>query len=149
MFKNILVPTDGSDLSRKAIEAAIRFAADVGAKVTGVNVFDTAQGALMSEAMSREGLRRFEARQIAEREAARERLQEIEQAAAAADVPCTTFAEELTSSVCDGILATARKAGCDAIFMASHGRSGAKAFFLGSETNAVIDHSKIPVLVFR
>ena len=149
MFKNILVPTDGSDLSRKAIEAAVRFAADVGAKVTGVNVLDMTQGALMSEAVSHEAIRRFQEHNLATRQAARDRLQEIEQAAAAADVPCATYAEEQTSSVCDAILATARKAGCDIIFMASHGRSGAKAFFLGSETNAVIDHSTIPVLVFR
>ena len=149
MFKNILIPNDGSELSRKAIEAGIRFAADVGAKVTGVHVLDATQGVLMSEAVSHEALRRFEARTLESQQAARERLQEIEQAAAAADVPCETFAEEQTGSVCDAILATARKAGCDAIFMASHGRSGAKAFFLGSETNAVIDHSSIPVLVFR
>jgi nucleotide-binding universal stress UspA family protein len=149
MFKNILVPTDGSELARKAIDAAIRFAADVGAKVTGVHVFNPTQAMAMSDAMSHEGWRRIEARAKEERAAADAYLQEISQAAAAADVPCTTCAEEESGSIADGILKAASKAGCDAIFIASHGRSGAKAFFLGSQTNAVIDHSKIPVLVFR
>jgi nucleotide-binding universal stress UspA family protein len=149
MFKNILVPTDGSDLARKAVDAAVRFAADVGAKVTGVHVFNPTHTLSMNDAMTHEALRRMEARTNEDREVARTHLREIAQAAAAADVPCTTYAEEDPGSIADAILRTASKAGCDAIFIASHGRSGAKAFFLGSQTNAVIDHSKIPVLVFR
>jgi nucleotide-binding universal stress UspA family protein len=72
----------------------------------------------------------------------------IMQAAKAADVPCE-IALQTSDQPYEAIIATAKEKGCDLIMMASHGRRGVHAFILGSETQKVLTHSKIPVLVFR
>jgi nucleotide-binding universal stress UspA family protein len=72
----------------------------------------------------------------------------ILRAAKAADVPCETVLQT-TDYPYEAIIATAKEKGCDLIMMASHGRRGFEAFLLGSETQKVLAHSKIPVLVFR
>jgi nucleotide-binding universal stress UspA family protein len=70
------------------------------------------------------------------------------QAAKAADVPCEIVLQT-SDQPYEAIIATAKEKGCDLIMMASHGRHGVQAFLLGSETQKVLTHSKIPVLVFR
>jgi nucleotide-binding universal stress UspA family protein len=79
---------------------------------------------------------------------ATEYLGEVEKMCAEADVQCSTVAA--TSDVpYEAIIEAAEKSGCDLIFMASHGRRGISGFLLGSETNKVLTHSKVPVLVYR
>ena len=72
----------------------------------------------------------------------------VTEAARAASVPCTPV-HRVSHSPYEAIIALAEEAGCDLIFMASHGRSGIAAVLIGSETNKVLTHSKIPVLVTR
>ena len=75
-------------------------------------------------------------------------LEFVEQHAAAAGVPCTSMLATADAPY-EAIIKAARSAGCDLIAMASHGRRGIKALLLGSETQKVLTHSAIPVLVFR
>ena len=77
-----------------------------------------------------------------------EYLGEVQAQCAATGVECATIAA--TSDVpYEAIIEAAEKSGCDLIFMASHGRRGISGFLLGSETNKVLTHSKVPVLVYR
>jgi nucleotide-binding universal stress UspA family protein len=82
------------------------------------------------------------------REAAKKALAVVEREAKAAGVPCTTRIVE-DARPWAGILKAARAQKCDAIVMASHGQGGVKGLLLGSETQRVLTHSKIPVLVIR
>jgi nucleotide-binding universal stress UspA family protein len=72
----------------------------------------------------------------------------IVRAAKTADVPCETVLQT-TDYPYEAIIAAAKEKGCDLIMMASHGRRGVEAFLLGSETQKVLTHSNVPVLVFR
>ncbi len=92
-----------------------------------------------------ETLEAFEARNA---QAAEQRLAPLVEAAKAANVPCETVSVKSFSPY-EAIIDTAGKYGCDVIFMASHGRRGLSAVLLGSETQKVLTHSKIPVLVYR
>lgn len=143
MFKKILVPTDGSALSHKAIAGAIELASALGASIVG---YCGAEDYPLSFAeytlVDPEQFRR-QALSGAERH-----LRHIADAAAAAGVACRTVAAEC-DTVWSGIIDTATSQGCDLIFMASHGRRGLSAALLGSETHKVLTHSKIPVLVYR
>ena len=133
MYKNILIPTDGSPLSRKAAANGTKLANLVGAKVTG---FYAAPPATPLE----------HARDI--EEAAAEYLSVIDKAAKAAGVPCETVS--VTNDFpADAIIAAAKKHGCDLIFIASHGRHGFKDSMLGTQTQKVLEQSPVPVLVDR
>jgi len=92
-----------------------------------------------------ETLEAFEARNA---QAAEQRLAPIVEAAKAAKVPCETVVVKSFAPY-EAIIDTAKKSGCDVIFMASHGRRGLSAVLLGSETQKVLTHSAIPVLVYR
>lgn len=145
MFKHILIPTDGSDLSAKAIEKGIKFAAEIGASVTGLNVVPNLhlidyQVQILEE--TRESLNQA----IGSR--ARAVLDVLAKAAKDAGVECKTEVS-VSDHPHKAIIDTARKHGCDLILMASHGRSGVGGLLLGSETNKVLAHSGIPVLVLR
>lgn len=144
MFKNILVPTDGTSLSDKAVSAAIDFArANPGSKIIGVSVVEklpfTPHGA------KGEDLADYN-RQI--KEMTRNRVDKIAFAAQAAGVPCETLVVEAPNPH-EGILKAAASHGCDCIFMASHGRKGFSRFFIGSETQKVLAGATIPVMVYR
>ena len=143
MFRHLLVPTDGSRLAERGVRAGVRFAAALGARVSGVYVLQAipARGASYAGVPAREWARRFEA-------AARKALAVIEIEAELARVPCTT-AVVRNARPWKGILAAAHRRGCDAIVIASHGRSGLGGLLLGSETANVLSHSRIPVLVAR
>ena len=133
MYKNILIPTDGSPLSRKAAANGLKLANLVGAKVTG---FYAAPPATPLE----------HARDI--EEAAAEYLSVIDEAAKAAGVPCETVS--VTNDFpADAIIAAAKKHGCDLIFIASHGRRGFRDSMLGTQTQKVLAQSPVPVLVDR
>jgi len=145
MFKTILVPTDGSELSAKAINTAIDFAKVGGGKIVGLSVAEPypftplAEGAMAADP----GI--YEESMLA---MARQNVQQIADAAAVAGVPCeVVVTQSFTPS--EEIINTAQKHGCDAIFMSSHGRKGLSKLFVGSETQKVLAHSTLPVLILR
>ncbi len=144
MFKKILLPSDGSELSAKAVQGAIQMAGQLGASIVGVTVVEPYSYSTLSEYRP-ETLEAFEARNA---QAAEQRLASIVQAAKAGKVTCETVTVKSFSPY-EAIIDTAKKHGCDVIFMASHGRRGLSAVLLGSETQKVLTHSKIPVLVYR
>jgi nucleotide-binding universal stress UspA family protein len=149
MYKHILVPTDGSALSDKAVAAAIKLAQLLGARITAFHAMEPypLQGAYAAEAS---GVAELQPEIFAERseEYAKRVLDAVASAAAAAKVQCAT--EYATSrSASQAIVEKARKENCDLIVMASHGRRGLEGFLLGSETQKVLTHSSIPVLVYR
>jgi nucleotide-binding universal stress UspA family protein len=149
MYKHILVPTDGSELSDKAVEAAIKLAHLLGARITAFHAMEPypLQGAYAAEAS---GVAELQPEIFAERseEYAKRVLDTCKKAATAANVECTT--EYATSrSPSDAIVTKARAEKCDLIVMASHGRRGLEGFLLGSETHKVLTHTSIPVLVYR
>jgi nucleotide-binding universal stress UspA family protein len=145
MFKHILIPTDGSETAFKAVHAAIDFAKESGAKVTGFSAMDGSTyhhvGAYVTDAVRKEIARRV-------REAAEAHVEKIAAVARAAGVPFEGYVSEATEAY-EGIVAAANAKGCDLICMASKGVSGFQGFVTGSVTQQVLTHSKIPVLVFR
>jgi nucleotide-binding universal stress UspA family protein len=144
MFKRILVPTDGSDLSNKAIEAAVDLARTLKASLVGMTTLEPYSYSNLSEYRP-ETLDDYEARM---EQAGAERLGKIANAAAAVGVPVETVAAKSFSPY-EAIIDTAKAQGCDLIVMASHGRRGLNAVLLGSETQKVLTHSSIPVMVYR
>jgi nucleotide-binding universal stress UspA family protein len=143
MFKKILVPTDGSTLSDLAISNAISLAKSINAAVYGFH-------AAPEYAMPIHGIDVYSSpkfRDIADQEA-RNYLAGIEAKAKEAGVPCTT-GFTVSISPYRAIIDAAKEQNCDLIFMASHGRRGLAGLLLGSETQKVLTHSHIPVLVFR
>ena len=170
MFTHILLPTDGSPLSDAAIEKGIVFARSIHARVTGLCVVpkvhpsysdrETPRG--VAEPADMCGVPQvypsFYGGEIPRRvtEPAEERMRadaKIHVAALArmahgAGVVCDAVVE-ISDHPYETILSVAEEQGCDLILMASHGRKGIRALLLGSETQKVLTHSKIPVLVFR
>ena len=149
MYRHILVPTDGSALSDKAVEAAIKLAKLAGARITAFHAVEPypLQGAYAAEAS---GVPELQPEIFAERseEYAKRVLEAATKAAAAANVQCST--DFVTSrSVFQAIIDKADMENCDLICMASHGRRGLEGFLLGSETHKVLTHTSIPVLVYR
>ena len=147
MFKHILVPTDGSELSQATALRAISFAKEAGAKVTVFFAKPEYPIAYFGEGALIDPTTPEKFAEMADQQAA-EYLGEVQKQCAAAGIECTTVSA--TSDVpYEAIIEAAEKAGCDLIFMASHGRRGISGFLLGSETNKVLTHSKVPVLVYR
>lgn len=144
MFKRILVPTDGSELSNKAITAAIELAATLKAAVVGMTTLEPYSYSNLSEYRP-ETLDDYEARM--ERSGV-ERLARISAAAAQAGIGVETVTVKSFSPY-EAIIDVAKDKGCDLIVMASHGRRGLNAVLLGSETQKVLTHSSIPVMVYR
>lgn len=146
MYRHILLPTDGSALSRSAVESGIRLAKTLDAKVTGLHVVAKfaaiSLDARMRDATTRTRLKAMFAEQ------AKQYLAVIERAAKAAGVRCECLCVS-GDSPADEIVKTAKASRCDLIFMASHGKAGTSALLLGSETAKVLIHSPIPVLVHR
>jgi nucleotide-binding universal stress UspA family protein len=144
MIKKILLPTDGSELSAKAIAGAVDLAAKLGAQVVGITIVEPYSYSSLSEYRP-ESFDDYEARM---EKAALERLASLESAAKAANVRVETMVVKSFSPY-EAIIDAAKKHGCDTIFMASHGRRGLNAVLLGSETQKVLTHSTIPVMVYR
>jgi nucleotide-binding universal stress UspA family protein len=147
MFKHFLVPTDGSQLSQEAVGRAIELAKEVGAKVTfffakpDYPVAFYGEGALIDPTTPE----RFS--EIAERQAG-DILTKAEAQASINGVVCDSRSQ-VSDRPYEAIIEAANAAGCDLIFMASHGRRGFSGLLLGSETQKVLTHSKTPVLVYR
>lgn len=145
MLKKILVPTDGSELSNKAIAGAVDVAKQTGARLVGMTVTEPYPYSTMSEYSPSESRIHYETRV---KEEAAVRLGVLVDAAKSAGVQAETDIRSSTAPY-DAIIAAAKDRHCDSIFMASHGRRGLSGMLLGSETNKVLTHSTIPVLVFR
>ncbi len=147
MFKHILVPTDGSELSQETARRAVLFAKEAGARITAFfakpeyPVTYYGEGALIDPTTPEKFA------ELADQQA-EQNLAFVEKLCQESGVQCGKLA--LTSDVpYEAIIEASNKAGCDLIFMASHGRRGFSGLLLGSETNKVLTHSKIPVLVYR
>lgn len=149
LFSHILVPTDGSELSSAAAARAIAIAAAIKARITffhakpeGRQSFFGGEGGGYVDQMPRE---EFERQSRGQAEAFLDALQSL---ATADGVPSERAIAE-DGAPYEGIIEAATTRGCDLIVMASHGRRGIKSLILGSETQKVLTHSKIPVLVYR
>jgi nucleotide-binding universal stress UspA family protein len=149
MYRHILIPTDGSELSEKAVEYGVALAKSINARVTGLTVsapFHAFSGAfsvgpLIPTLTPKEYRERMEI-------VCTSYLAAIKNAATAAGVACDTVHVEHDQPYL-AIIDTAARKLCDLIVMASHGRRGASAIVLGSEAAKVLTHSSIPVLVYR
>lgn len=147
MFSKILIPTDGSELSDKAARSGAALARTLGASLVGVHVFPSSFGVYYGEAVWVDDKVQMQMRETAEAEGHRY-LDRIQAEADAASVPFERVLVE-SDSPWKGIVDTAQARGCDLIVMAAHGRRGLTAVILGSETNRVLTHSHVPVLVYR
>lgn len=147
MFRRILVPTDGSELSTDALKAAVGLAKENGATLVLLNVQPVYRPPIVAEVPVADVFSQEEyeagALQMADKV-----LADASALAAAASVPVKTVGQ-LDASPWEAIIRVAREEGCDLIFMASHGRRGMAGLLLGSETQKVLTHCKIPVLVHR
>jgi nucleotide-binding universal stress UspA family protein len=147
MYKHILVPTDGSKLSAKAIRAAVRLAKTCGAKVTGIYVIAPDVPPVYAEGVVYGGLSARNYEEIKEKEA-KKALALVAIEARTAGLQASTISVT-ADQPWKAIIGAARSKKCDLIVMASHGRRGLSGLLLGSETAKVLTHSKIPVLVCR
>lgn len=147
MFKHILVPTDGSQLSTATARRAVDFAREAGARITFFYAKPEYPVAFYGEGALIDPTTPEKFAEMAEQQA-KEILAASEQLARAANVPAASLS--VTSDIpYEAIIEGATQAGCDLIFMASHGRRGLSGLLLGSETQKVLTHSTIPVLVYR
>jgi nucleotide-binding universal stress UspA family protein len=145
MFKHILIPTDGSDLSRKAVLYGVQLAKSCGAKVTGLTVAVPYRVVAVDAVLIPLDEADYEERS---RSASERALEQVTIAADAAGVTCETV-REVHDQPYRAIIDAAQAHGSDLIVMASHGRRGISALLLGSETAKVLTHSTVPVLVYR
>jgi nucleotide-binding universal stress UspA family protein len=145
MYKHILIPTDGSELSKKAVDQGTRLAKALNAKVTAITVSAPFHIFAVEPGMLTDTPDQYKKRIAA---LTTKYLKAATDAAAAAGVPCDVVEVEHEHPY-QAIIDTARKRGCDAIVMASHGRRGVAAVVLGSETVKVLTHSNVPVVVVR
>lgn len=144
MFKRILVPTDGSDLTKKALAHAIGLAKSLDAKLYTLSVKEPFPYSAISE-MQPTPPQEFV--QAQERIAA-DRVQQARAIAEAGGLAAEGHTIEALHPW-EAIIEHAKRTECDLIVMASHGRRGVTALLLGSETQKVLTHSKVPVLVVR
>lgn len=148
MYKHILLPTDGSKLAGKAVKQGIMLAKGIKAKVTTLNVTPEFQmvvdeGFVLPNAYALK--KRFDEETTRH---AKKIVDAVKASARSAGVRCDAVTVS-SSRPYEAIMRQAKKAKCDLIVMASHGRRGLKGLLLGSETSKVLTHSKIPVLVVR
>jgi nucleotide-binding universal stress UspA family protein len=145
MYRHILIATDGSDLSAKALEAGLQLAMELRARATVVTVTPPFHALSLAPSQAEYSASSYHEHAAAVAggilEAARARAE-------AAGLFCDTL-QAVHDHPWQAIIDTAQARGCDLITMASHGRRGATAILLGSETLRVLTHSSIPVLVYR
>ena len=147
MYKRILVATDGSRLSAKAVAHAISLARAVGARLVALHASPDYGYVSVSEGSIRNAPPRKEYEAAAARQA-QQILDGVVKKAATAGIDCEPV-HMLARAPWEAILDTARKSKADAIVMASHGRGGVTALLLGSETQKVLAHTKLPVTIVR
>jgi len=147
MFKHILIPTDGSPLSEKAIAAGIALAKESGARITGYHVLEAVPARLYAYPYrgEEEAIAEFEERR---QEAARKHIDELARNARKQGVAFEPLVQTARTPY-EGIVKAAQERDCDLILMSSHGRRGLARLAVGSVTDKVIQMSKVPVLVYR
>ena len=145
MYKHILVPTDGTELSRQAIVKSLDLAKTLLARVTVLRVSGKPAHLVVLGVKITELPEDVRSRIRKEIE---DHFAWVRSEAATRGVDCETLRVE-SEQTWKGIIDTAKSRGCDLIAMAAHGRSGITARLLGSETNKVLTHSHVPVLVYR
>ena len=144
MYRNILVPSDGSDITSKAVQTAIALAKTLGATLTTISVKEPFPYSAISEMQPVPPQEFYDAQE----RIASARVKTVVDAAAAAGVACTAATVEALHPW-EAIVDLAKSQGCDLIVMASHGRRGVSALLLGSETQKVLTHCSVPVLVIK
>ena len=147
MYKRILIATDGSPLSDKAVESGLGLAALSGASVVALKVVPRYPRSYFEGSAP---LNRDEVKQVEQRwsDAALAELAEIKKMGAEQGISVKSVVAK-SELIAESIISAATKNNCDLIVMASHGRKGIKRVLLGSETQHVLTHSHIPVLVLR
>ncbi|ASC63586.1 universal stress protein [Achromobacter denitrificans] len=145
MYKHILIPVDGSALAAAGLEQGLGLARALGASVTVLTVYSPFQTISM-ETVQLEGVRTEYERHA--RDLAQSYLSDAAKRAEAAGVPCTTEMRE-SSNPYQAIVDLAMTQGCDLIAMSSRGHGAVAAVLLGSQTQKVLAHSTLPVLVYR
>jgi nucleotide-binding universal stress UspA family protein len=147
MYQRILVATDGSALSKKAVRNSIGLAAAVGAELVALYVVPNYPVSYFEGAISisNDDLARTERQWHDKGQAI---VDGVREAAEAKGVKARSVVAH-SDHVAESILSAARKHKCDLVVMASHGRKGIKRILLGSETQQVLTHSSLPVLVLR
>jgi nucleotide-binding universal stress UspA family protein len=147
MFKHILIPTDGSPVSTKAVKAGIALAKEHGAKVTGYHAVEPVPMHLYGEGYvaDKEMVEEFDRRR---RAAAKKHIDALAREAQKAGVAFEPLVQT-SARPYDGIVEAAAKRKCDLILMSSHGHRGLDRLMLGSVADKVIQRSKVPVLVYR
>ena len=144
MYKRILIPTDGSELTGRAVTAGVGLAKALGAEVHTLCVKEPFPYGAVAEMQPTPPQEFFDAQE----RAAAHHVRAVIDACDAAGVVC--HAETIEGlQPWEAIIEYAEKKGCDLLVMGSHGRSGFATLFLGSETQDVLKHTKIPVLVVR
>ena len=144
MFKRILVPTDGSDITTKAVNTAVQLAQVHGAQLLTLSVMEPFPYSAVSEIQPVPPQEFIDAQQ----RVASQRVEAVCAAAAAQGLACKGHTVEALHAW-EAILDHAKAEGVDLIVMASHGRRGVAALLLGSETQKVLTHAELPVLIVR
>ncbi len=144
MYQHILVPTDGSEVTSKAVATAIGLAKALGSRLSTVSVKEPFPYSAISEVQPIPPQEFFDAQEAM----ARKRIDQVVAACSAAGLGCHATTVEAGHPY-EAIIEHARARGCDLIVMASHGRRGMSALLLGSETQKVLTHTGIAVLVVR
>lgn len=147
MYRSILIVSDGTALSEKAVKAGLRMARDWRSKVIALNVQPPYQPPIAGEVPAAFVHGPAEYDRLVH-EASRKVLDEIARAAEVAGVACETVTE-FDNAVHKAIVRVARLRRCDLIIMASHGQGALRGLLLGSETVKVLNRCQIPVLVHR
>jgi nucleotide-binding universal stress UspA family protein len=147
MYKRILVTTDGSSLSRKAVKNAIDLAASVGAELVALHVVPRYPVSYFEGGVT---LPHAEVSRV-EKQWADQGQAMVDAVKAQAEAAGVKSRGAIARSdlVAESVIAAAKKHKCDLVVMASHGRKGLKRLLLGSETQHVLTHSSVPVLVLR
>ena len=144
MYKHILLPTDGSELSKAAVRHGIALAKAIGAKVTALVVSTPLNSLVVDPSVVSSALDQYKALVV---DQTAKYLDNVRNNAVEAGVDCSTLCIEHDKPY-EAIIDTAKKQGCDLVVMASHGLRGVSAI-LGSETLKVLTHTSVPILVYR
>jgi nucleotide-binding universal stress UspA family protein len=144
MYRRILVPTDGTDITAKAVDTAIALAKALGSQIATLSVKEPFPYSAISEIQPIAPQEYFDAQE----KIARRRVDQVVASCTAAGLECSAATEEALHPW-EAIVEHAKAQGCDLIVMASHGRRGMSALLLGSETQRVLIHTQLPVLVVR
>ena len=144
MYQRILVPTDGSDVTAKAVQTAIDLAKLSGGQLVTISVKEPFPYSAISEMQPVPPQEFYDAQQ----RIATQRVAQVQQLCSEAGLPCEAHTVEALHPW-EAIIEHAQRSNCDLIVMASHGRRGVAAMLLGSETQRVLIHSAVPVLIVK